>query len=67
MLDFMLLIDWSKEQAHMLGTESYQVMCEISVERNISYSLHTHKTSHLGRRHGLQSTTLTSYFYKSIY
>jgi hypothetical protein len=30
------------------------------------YSLWFGKWSHLGQRHGLQSTTLTSYFYKNI-
>jgi hypothetical protein len=33
----------------------------------IIYSLRTHKTSRLGQRYILQSTNLTSYFYKNIY
>jgi hypothetical protein len=37
----------------------------INLDRN--YSLHTHKSSRLGQRHGLQSATLTSYFYKNMY
>jgi len=31
------------------------------------YSLNTHKGSHLGQWYGLQSLTLTPYFYKNIY
>ena len=31
------------------------------------YSLHTRKECRFGQRHGLQSLTLTSYFYKNIY
>ena len=31
------------------------------------YSVHTQKTWRLGQRHGLQNTTLTSYFSKKIY
>jgi hypothetical protein len=31
------------------------------------YSLRTHKSSRLGQRHGLQSATLTSYFYQNMY
>jgi len=31
------------------------------------YSLHTHKRSRLGQRHGLQTLTSTPYFYKNIY
>jgi hypothetical protein len=30
----------------------------------LDYSLRTHKTSRLGQQHDLQSTTLTSYYYK---
>jgi hypothetical protein len=30
-------------------------------------SMHTGNLSHFGQRHGLQSITLTSYFYKNIY
>jgi len=33
----------------------------------LPYSLHTQKTWRLGQRHGLQNTTLTSYFSKNIY
>jgi len=32
-----------------------------------SYSLHTHKESRLGQQYGLESLTLTPYFYKNIY
>ena len=31
------------------------------------YSLHTKKECRFEQRHGLQSLTLTSYFYKNIY
>jgi hypothetical protein len=34
---------------------------------NKRYSLRFHIRSHLGQRHGHQSTTLTSLFYKNIY
>ena len=33
----------------------------------VIYSLHTWKECRFGQRHGLQSLTLTSYFYKNIY
>ena len=33
----------------------------------IIYSLHTRKEYRFGQRHGLQSLTLISYFYKKIY
>jgi len=34
---------------------------------DVVYSLHTRKESRFGQRHGLQSLTMTSYFYKNIY
>jgi hypothetical protein len=39
----------------------------ISVQEKPIYYLRFGKRSRLGQRHGLQSTTLTSYFYKNNY
>jgi hypothetical protein len=47
------------------------LFCSLDNGRVISpvglYSLRFGKRSRLGQRHGLQNTTLTSFFYKNIY